>query len=164
MKRLFSLLLLFISLNSFAQILILGKNNQLDRMIRNSIESYIENVDEFCTKRGFTPPGVYYVCKEGLTTSFTRNDSIRSIPRVKYVSLDNYDSRSLKKMLKKGFGAMFVETKLHKNQIIIAVSDCSVSNYKGFPAVGIKDWGIYTYEYSEDKEDWVLVKSEIGGI
>lgn len=67
-------------------------------------------------------------------------------------------------MLKKGFGAMFVETKLHKNQIIIAVSDCSVSNYKGFPAVGIKDWGIYTYEYSEDKEDWVFVKSEIGGI
>ena len=56
MKRLFSLLLLFISLNSFAQILILGKNNQLDRMIGNSIESYIENVDEFCTKRGLTPP------------------------------------------------------------------------------------------------------------
>ena len=133
-------------------------------MIRNSIESYIENVDEFCTKRGLTPPGVYYVCKVGLTTSFTRNDSIKSIPRVKYFSLDNYDSRSFKKMLKKGFGAMFVETILHKNQIIIAVSDCSVSNYKGFPAVGIKDWGIYTYEYSEDKEEWVLVKSEIGGI
>ena len=65
MKRLFSLLLLFISLNSFAQILILGKNNQLDRMIRNSIESYIENVDEFCTKRGLTPLAFTMCAKKG---------------------------------------------------------------------------------------------------
>ena len=164
MKRLFSLFLLFISLNSFAQLLILGKNNQLDIMIRNSIESYIEYIDEFFTTRGLTPPGVYYVCKVGLSTSFTRNDSIKSIPRVKYFVLDNYDSRSFKKFLKNGFDAMFIETQLHKNQIIIAVSACSVSNYKGFPGVSIRDWGIYTYEYSEDKEDWVLVKSKYGGI
>lgn len=34
-------------------------------MIRNSIESYIENVDEFCTKRGLTPLAFTMCAKKG---------------------------------------------------------------------------------------------------
>jgi hypothetical protein len=139
-------------------------NNQLDEMIISSINSYITWKNSF-VKRGINVRDTchYYVCKDGLPADFL----YESMQNVTFLSLHNCNglSKSLQKELKKGIDVCFVWLKLTDRQLVISIGGRSVKLIKkNNLGISIGDWSIFTYEYSCEKQKWLLANTECGGI
>jgi hypothetical protein len=140
------------------------EDNQLNKLINSSISSYIDWKNDF-VKRGISQRDTckYYVCKDGLPTFF----SYDNVKNVTFFSLENLNGlpKFFQKELKKGIGACFVWIELTDKQLIIHIGGRSVKlAHKNHIEIGISDWGIFTYEYSCEKQIWLLAKTEYGGI
>ena len=83
---------------------------------------------------------------------------------VKFVSLMNLSGQ---KEFKKGkwYEVIFPGISLKNNRLTIFITAGSVSISKNNQLQKtFIDWGIYTYEYLNDKQEWILVKTEYGGV
>lgn len=160
MKRIyFFIAVLFISFQSKGQ-----NVNQLNEMINSSINSYITWDNDF-VKRGISLRDTckHYVCKDGLPADFPFD----SIQNVIFFSLHNLKglSKSFQKELKKGISAYFVWIRLTNKQLVITVGGRGVRLMKkNNVGISVGDWGIFTYEHSCEKQKWLLVNNDYGGI
>jgi len=139
-------------------------NNQQNEMIISSINSYITWKNSF-VKGGITIRDTchYYVCKDGLPNDFPYD----SMQNVTFLSLHNWNglSKSFKKELKKGISLCFVWLKLTDRQLVVSIGGRGVKLIKkNNLGISVGDWGIFTYEYSCEKQKWLLVNTEYGGI
>ena len=147
---------------------LLGQNkNQLNEMIVSSINSYIEWNNDF-VKRGISVGDTcnHYICIDGLPSSFPY-DSIKNATffSVNFFRIYPVSNSLLNKQLKKGIEALFVYFELKNNQLQITVSSKSVKLVKKKQiGVGLSDWGIYTHEYSCEKQEWELKETKYGGV
>jgi len=141
-----------------------SENNQLNEILTESIDLCLKHYSDIQggpiknNEKGRT-----YICKDGFTADFP----FSSMKNVVFFTLWNLDglSKPFQKELGKGIGAYFVRIKLIGNQIIITVDSKSVRLIKkNHIELGISDWGIFAYEYSSEKQKWLLVKAEFGGI
>ena len=155
---------IFIIIFSVSSQLIGQDKNQLNEMIVSSINSYIEWNNDF-VKRGISlmDTSSYYVCMDGLPANFPYN----SIQNVTFFSLNNLEGlpNSFKSKLKKGIKTLFVGINLSHNQLVVTVAGRGVSRIKKNNInILIGDWGIFTYEYSCDKQEWELKEIKFEGI
>lgn len=140
------------------------KNNQLNEIITASINSHIAWKNDF-VKRGIIQNDtcLNYFCKEGLPTGFPY-DNMKNIV---FFSLENLDGlpKSFKKELKKGVDACFIWINLTNNQLVITVRDQGVKLMKkSHIEIRASDWSIFTYEYSCEKQKWLLIETKNGGV
>ncbi len=140
------------------------EHNQLNEMIISSINSYITN-EKSLVKQGFSlrDTSRYYICMEGLPENF----SYDSLQNITLFSLNNIEGipNFLKHKLNKGIKMLFIGLKTSNNQLVISVKGRGVQRLKKkHLSIVIGDWGIFTYEYSCEKQKWLLVKNEYGGI
>ena len=160
MKRIF---VLFIILPLFFQAQ--GQeHDQLNEMITSSIKSYITN-DKSLVKQGFSLRDTtrYYICMDGLPENF----SYDGIQNITFFSLNNIEGvpNFIKRKLNKGIKMLFIGLKTSSNQLVISVLGRGVKRLKKkHLSIEIGDWGIFTYEYSCEKQKWLLVKNVYGGI
>jgi len=138
--------------------------NQLNEIISSSINSYITWKNSF-VKRGISVRDTccLYICKDGLPADFPCD----SMQNVTFFSLNNWNglSKSFQKELKKGIGACFVWLKLTENQLVVHIGGIGVKLIKkNHIGISVGDWGIFTYEYSCEKQKWLLTNTEYGGI
>ena len=145
------------------------QDNQLNNIL---VESILLNLDydvDLYNKvsgnrkdsRAYTLP---YICKDGLPSHFPYD----SLQHINFFSLNNVDGQPnfFKKKLKKGMSAWFVGIKLTNNVITITISDEDIKRIKKNRVkhvVGFH-WGIYTYEYSCEKQEWKLKDVKHTGI
>jgi len=149
----------FICLFSNAQ-----ENKQLNKMINTSLLSYLDwksdLINKTCKDCGEYAP---YICVDSYPNNFSFSEAIQK-RNVKFMSLQNLSGQ---KELKKGKKYEFVlmELSLEKNRITITLSgkDVSIPKKNHLHIVAV-DWGIFTYEYSCDKQEWELKKTKFGGI
>jgi len=139
-------------------------SNQLNEMIISSINSYITWKNSF-VKGGISLHDTchYWVCKDGLPADFPYD----SMQNVTFLSLHNWNglSKSLKKELKKGIDVCFVWLQLTERQLVISIGGRIVKLIKtNNLEVSVGDWSVFTYEYSCEKQKWMLVNTEYGGI
>ena len=90
-----------------------------------------------------------------------------SMQNVTFLSLHNWNglSKSLKKELKKGIDVCFVWLQLTERQLVISIGGRIVKLIKtNNLEVSVGDWSVFTYEYSCEKQKWMLVNTEYGGI
>ena len=145
------------------------ENSQLDKMINESIMSYLNHFvdlrNETCRNCGEYD---IYICLDGYPRNFVFSEEIKGMnnvkdmKRVKFVSLMNLSGQ---KELKKGkwYGVVFPGISLEKNRLIISATMGSISISKTNQLQkSFIDWGIYTYEYNDDKQEWILIKTEYG--
>jgi hypothetical protein len=136
----------------------------LNKIIISSINSYIIS-DKDLVKQGFSLSDTsrYYICMDGLPADFPYD----SIQNATFFSLKNIEGvpNVIKRKLKKGIGVLFVGIKISNNQLVITVAGRGVKRIKKrHISIVIGDWGIFTYEYSCEKQEWLLSKTEYGGI
>ena len=143
------------------------KDNQLNEMIISSINSYIEWNNDF-VKRGISLGDTcnHYICIDGLPSAFPygsiKNATFFSVNFFRIYQTTNY---LLNNQLKKGMEALFVYFELKNNQLQITVSSKNVKLIKKKQiGIGLSDWGIFTYEYSCDKQEWSLVEIKYDGV
>ncbi|MDR3327711.1 MAG: hypothetical protein LBT04_06265 [Prevotellaceae bacterium] len=160
MKKIYFVIMLI----SMSSQLVGQSNNQLNEMIIESLRSYLNYSSELqkkvcsnCEKHNT------YICNDGLPADFPCD----SMQNVTFLSLHNWNglSKSLQKELKKGISACFVWLKLTDRQLVISIGGRSVKLIKkNNLGISVGDWGIFTYEYSCEKQKWLLVNTEYGGI
>lgn len=160
MKRIVSVIvLLFVLFQLKGQ-----ENNQLDRIVISAIKSYIiNNKDLVKNKISLQDTSRYYICRDGLPADFPYDNTQNAT----FFSLNNLDglSSQLKNKFRKGIKALFVGLKISNNQIIITVSGRIVRLLKKNNLnITISDWGIFTYEYSCEKQEWELKEPKYGGV
>lgn len=140
------------------------ENNQLNKIIISAIKSYIINNKDFVrNKFSLQETSRYYICRDGLPADF----SYDNIQDVTSFSLNNLDGLpiQLKNKFRKGIKALFVGLKISNNQITITVSGRIVRLLKKHNLnIAISDWGISTYEYSCEKQEWELKETKYGGV
>jgi len=150
----------------FVSIPLMGQEkNQLNQMIVSSLNSFISESNNF-VKRGIVIADTthHYILKDGLPLNFPFDE----LKNVTFFSLENLEGlpNLFKKKLNKGVSAFFVHTRLMDNQFVITVSNESVRRQKknhiniitGF------HWGVFTYDYSCENQQWILVETKYGGI
>jgi hypothetical protein len=161
MKKFFVLMAVF----SVSTTLRAGKGSQLDCMIIASLNSYVEHIHERM-ERGVIPRERtcrHYVCMDGLPDSFPY-DSLQYAVYFSKKNMKGY-TRSFEREIKKGFQALFAGLKLTDNRIVIKIRYDHVRlTDKNYFAIGISDWGVFTYEYDCDVQEWELTDTKYGGI
>lgn len=140
------------------------ENNQLDKIVISAIKSYIiSNKDLVKNKFSLQDTSRYYICMDGLPTDFPYNN----VQDATFFSLSNLKGlpNSFKRKLKKGINALFIGLNISNNQIIITVSGRIVKRLKKNNLnIAISGWGIFTYEYSCEKQKWELKEPKYGGV
>jgi hypothetical protein len=136
----------------------------LNAMIISSINSYIAS-DKDLVKQGFSlmDTSRYYVCVDGLPADFPYN----SVQNSTFFSLNNVEGipNFLKHKLNKGIKILFVWLKLTDRQLVIHIGGRGVKLIKKNQlGISVGDWGIFTYEYSCEKQKWELIETKFGGI
>jgi hypothetical protein len=137
----------------------------LNKMITSSINSYIENHKNLVRQGyGLKDTIHYYICWDGLPADFP----YRSVQQNgTFFSLYNLSSLPgyFKRTLKKGIKTLFVGINLSNNQFVITIAGRGVKLVgKEYIHITIGDWGIFTYEYSCEKQKWELKESRYGGV
>jgi len=133
------------------------EENQLNEMLIESLRSVIKFKLDFHNKffKDKEPPKIY-ICQDGLPDDFPFND----MQNVAFFTLWNFNGLPdfFKKELKKGIGANFVSMRLINKQIIIAVRSYGLSlvGKDRIKRVAGDSW-VFTYEYSCEKQQWLLV-------
>jgi len=138
-----------------------AETNQLNEVLIESLRLNLKHDLDFHNKHfKDRPPPKNYVCKEGLPAGFPFD----VLPDVTFFSM--WDSnKSFQKILKKGIGAYLVYITLTGKQIIVTIDDRGVKlARKNHVETSISDWGVITYDYSCEKQKWLLVNTEYNGI
>jgi hypothetical protein len=140
------------------------ENDQLNEVVILSINSYIIN-DKNLVRQGYSllDTSRYYICMDGLPADFPYD----SVQNVIFFSLKNIEGipNFLKCKLKKGIKTLFVGIKISNNQLVITVAGRGVKLLKKNSInIVIGDWGIFTYEYSCEKQEWELKETKYGGV
>lgn len=160
MKRIFIVIvILFISFQIKGQ-----ENNQLNEIITSSINSYITN-DKKMVREGISlmDTSRYYICMDGLPAHFP-TDSVKNATFFSLINIEGLPN-SFKNKLKKGIKTLFINTHLSKNHLIITVARRGIKRKKGNNvSIAIGDWSIFTYEYSCEKQKWLLIETKNGGV
>ena len=126
-----------------------------EEMLTKSLLSYLNYQSVLRTR--------VYICNDGLPVDFPTN----SISNAIFFSLKNFNGlpKPLKKELKKGISASFISTKLMDNQFTVTIGGRNVKLIKkNHIEISVASWGIFIYEYSCEKQKWLLIKTEYGGI
>ena len=164
MKKILSIIALFLVLSSSFS-LKAQDSNQLNSFVISSLKSYISHDNNLRKDLGWAARDYHYICSDGIP-----NDDgfpYDSLQNVIYCSLKNVDGlpSKFKKQLKKGLFFMFVDIKLSKNKLVITVSGNIVKLIKKKELnIALSDWGIFTYEYSCNNQEWELIDSRFGGV
>jgi hypothetical protein len=137
---------------------------QLNKMINESLLSYLnwksdlisrtcQNCKEYAS----------YICVDNYPSNFSFSKEIQK-RNVKFMSLQNLSGqKELKKG--KGYGFVFLGISLDQNRIIITVSGKGVSiPKKNHLHMVVGDWGVFTYDYSCENQQWILIETKYGGI
>ena len=163
MKKIwFFIAIFFISSQLNGQII-----NHLDNMIISSLNSFIAESNNN-VRRGIVRADTthYYVCTDGLPALFPYD----SLKNVAFFSLRNLEGLpdSFKKELnkEKEIRVLFVNIRLTNNQLVITVANNGVrrirKNHLGI-STGFHS-GFFTYDYSCENQQWILVETKYGGI
>ena len=136
------------------------ESNRLNEMLNECLLSYLDWQSDLINK---TVESKVYICLDNLPNGFAFSEGVLE-KDVKFMSLHNLSGqRELKKNKKYRF--VFVGIALIKNHIYITVSGKNVSvpkrNHVHIEAV---DCGVFTYDYSCDNQEWVLVETKFGGV
>lgn len=137
---------------------------QLNKMIISSLNSFIAENNRLVKGVINTDTTHYYISKDGLPLNFPYS----SLKNVTFISLDNLDGlpNSFKRKLNKGVRVLFVYVRLSDNQFVITVFNNSVRRIKK-NRINITEGfhrGIFTYEYSCENQQWILIETKYGGI
>jgi len=140
------------------------ESNQLNEILTESLRSYLNYKSDLQSKVCKNCEKLQiYICKDGLPADFPFD----SIQDVAFFSLHNLNglSKSFQKELKKGIGAYFVWIKLTDEKLTIHIGSRGVKLVKkNNIGISIGEWGIFTYEHSCEKQKWLLVNTDYGGI
>ncbi len=144
---------------------LIGQNkNQLNEIIISSINSYIEWNNDFVKRRiSLMDTSCYYICIDGLPANFP----LDSVQHMTFFSLNNLEGlpNTFKRKLNKGIKTLFVGFNIFENQLTITISGRGVKRTKKNKInIVIGDWGIFSYKYSCDKQEWELQETKFGGI
>lgn len=150
---------------SFVSCLLMGQgDNQLNEMLTESLRSHIKHDSDFHAKFiKNSKESKPRICRDGLPANFPFD----GIQNATFFSLWNLSGlhKSFHKELKKGISAYFVDIKLAGNQFIITIHNNGVKLIKdNHIGISIAAWGIFTFEYSSEKQKWLLEKTEYGGV
>jgi hypothetical protein len=155
---------IFIVLFSVSSQLIGQNKNQLNEIIISSINSYIEWNNDFVKREiSLMDTTRYYICMDGLPANFP----LDCVQNITSFSLNNLEGlpNTFKSKLKKGIKTLFIDINLFNNQFVITVSGRGVKRTKKNNInIVIGDWGIFTYEYSCEKQEWELKETKLAGI
>jgi hypothetical protein len=161
-KIILAISFLFICLFSNAQ-----ENNKLNKMINESLLSYINWISDLTSKTCKNcEEHAFYICIDNYLNNFSFSEEILN-KNVKFISLTNLKGlpNSFRSKLKKGITTLFVGINLSNNQLEIRVSDKELKlKGKKHLYIAISNWGIYTYEYVCDKQEWELKETKYGGV
>jgi len=137
----------------------------LNSLIKKELISYIDYFNGYDKIRGIkeTDDKYYYVCVNDFPPNFSFDDSICGV-KIRYISLINY--RGLEKLLKKGIHAFFLSNiNLKNNRLIIGFQWQNVKlMYKNQLNFAISEFANIVYEYSCERQEWVKIESQYGGI
>lgn len=138
--------------------------NQLNKIVISSIKLYIIDGKDLVRQRfSLQDTSCYYICMDGLPADFPYD----SVQNATFFSLKNIEGvpSFLKYKLKKGIKTLFIGLKISNNQIIITVTGRGVKRTKkNNISILTGDWGVFTYEYSCEKQKWELKEPKYGGV
>lgn len=141
------------------------EGNQLNEMINESLIAYLDNINKYVEKGIIVKdyPEKLHIVIDVYPLNFLFNDSILRM-KLNYISLTNLNP--YKQKLKKGVSVILLDgIKLRDNQLIITFSSRYAKLKKGNNLhLIISDWGNFTYEYSCEKQKWILTETKYGGI
>ena len=160
MKRLFILsFFFFVFLDTH------GQENQLNTMVNESLLFYLENINDY-VERGIINKGYtknLYIVLDVYPLNFSFGEKITE-KNLNYISLTN--TLPYKKALKKGVNVILLSSiKMTNNQLVISfTSQYAKLKKKKHLHLTISDWGDYIYDYSCEKQEWILVEKKYGGV
>ena len=150
MKIVISLIIVFFSLSSK------GQNNQLEDIIKKSLNLYVEKEKE--SIRNAIEKNKLFFSIDNYPPNFTFEDTIQGIP-IKYINLQN--ASALKKILRKEVGIISLSTiELKKNELIIGFSSYGAKLKKKVLYMYLSEGISFVYEYSCEKQKWILVETK----
>lgn len=138
-----------------------ANNNQLDSLILSSLSLYIHKDKQYIEER--TLKDYLYFSIDNYPPFFNFKDSIQGI-KLKYISITNYTG--FEKRLKKGIGVIsLTKTELHNNRLTIVFAPYAVKlmNKRHLNMIVGESYS-FIYEYSCDKQKWILTDSTYNGI
>lgn len=149
----------FLIINTYAQ------NNFMEYSIDKSLTSFIKKLKE-SQEKGIVDPDYFdnlYFSIDNYPPHYSFRDSIFDIP-VKYISLINY--LEYNKLLKKGIWILSINNlELNNNKLMIVYTLRRVQlKKKGQLFIGLSDSASFTYRYSCDNNEWILINEEYSGI
>lgn len=139
--------------------------SQLDSLINVSLLSYIDNLKGLCNKGALSEDYLkkIYISVDNYPRNFSFCKQLQDMD-LKYISLTNIShQKKIKK--KKGYNVIFLEIALTDSCLKIIYSDRNVSTHqKNNIKIGLSNWGIFIYKYSCEKQKWLLIEAEYGGV
>ena len=135
-------------------------DSQLDSLINKSFISFIENRKELINK-GIIHKEYFknlYFLIDNLPRNFQFCKQIQDMG-FSYFTLINPNTRNMKKG--QGYIVIFTDISIINGKLIIALSDRSITRIKrNHIGIAISDWGDYVYEYSCEKQKWILLETK----
>ncbi len=163
MKKIAIVLFTFIILCSVSK-LQAQENVLLDSMINKSLVTYINKYKEDIEK-GSINEDLKNLCIviDNYPRNFVFCQAIQDM-NLKYISLVNFQcQKELRK--KENYRAIFLGINLTSHRLSIAFSTKILTIHKKNNLhIGISDWGDFIYEYSCEKQEWILVEVKYGGV
>lgn len=133
----------------------------LYKAIRACLSSFINKRKEFA-EAGITNKFCHFtICIDGFPPKFYFEQAIENI-KINYISLTNY--QPYEKSLRKGLGVLTlsrVELNNNKLEVGLAYYNTKLLGNKNFNMV-LLDSMTYIYEYSCEKQEWVLIDIKYG--
>ncbi len=139
------------------------ERNSLNDIINHSLNLYVNKVDTLVEKRTIVKKFFQekYVNMDGYPLNFILDNNLKK--ELKQIRL--FDDVFLKNILKKGTYVIFFDgIDLKSNRIMLSFSSRYVILKKGGLNISISDGGVYTYEYSNEKQEWYLIEEKYIGI
>jgi len=159
------ILILFVGLYSTCFNLKAQEISQLDSLINISLLNYMNNLKGLCNKGALSEDYLknIYISVDNYPRNFSFCKKLQDM-ELKYISLTNISNQKLFKK-KKGYNVIFLEMKLTDNCLKIIYSDRNVSTHqKNNIKIGLSNWGNFVYKYSCERQKWLLMGAEYGGV
>lgn len=137
-----------------------GQNNELGDVIQSSLNSYVKEKKESINRA--TMKNKFYFSIDNYPPHFNFKDTIQGIP-IKYINLDNRSP--YKTQLKEGVNiATLNKVELEKNRMTISFNSYSAKLKNRMLYMSLYESMIFIYEYSCEKQEWLLLKTEQNGV
>lgn len=158
-------IIILISTFLFVANILIAQKNQLECNVGKSLTSFIESLKEN-HKKGIIDQEYFdnlYVSIDNYPPQFSFKDSILDIP-IKYISITNYSG--YEKLLKNGVWVISLShLGIESNRLIITYTLRKVIlKKKAHLLIELSDSATFTYEYSCDNDEWILINTEYSGV